>query len=541
MQRLRVGLPLARPGAWRGGGAALASIVLVLALAGGGATLAAASTGNGPVSVIAANSTGADVVSVGLPGRSTTVEPGFVGVSLEYKTVPAYEGVLPGDVNPVLARLIRNLAPGQTPLVRIGGDSTDWTWWPVPGMRAASGVTNSLTPAWIGSARALALSTGARLILGINLEANSKPIASLEARQLLAGIGRRHVEALELGNEPQLYPILPWYHNPAGLRVYGRPRNYNLGDYGGEFSRIAGALPRIALAGPSIGHTWLSQLGKFVTSVRGVGLVTFHAYGINRYGYAFRGRNCSTPSTDVSHPTVATLLSPLASEGLTRNLVPYIALAHSHALRFRVDEMNAITCAGTPGVSDTFASALWVLNALFAMAHAGVDGVNVHTWRGSAGKLFSFSEDHGHWTSTVRPEYYGLLMFAHAAPTGARLLQTAQTIRGQVQSWATLGRDHATRVLLINDSLTRTSSVLVRAPGTAGRAGLELLQAPSASATAGVTLGGQSFDPATATGMLAGPVPRTVAPLAGHYAVRVSPASAALLTIPPAKRPAPKG
>ncbi len=40
-------------------------------------------------------------------------------------------------------------------------------------------------------------------------------------------------------------------------------------------------------------------------------------------------------------------------------------------MTFRVDEMNAITCAGTPGVSDTFASALWVLNALFAMDRAG--------------------------------------------------------------------------------------------------------------------------------------------------------------------------
>lgn len=45
-----------------------------------------------------------------------------------------------------------------------------------------------------------------------------------------------------------------------------------------------------------------------------------------------------------------------------------MALAHSRGLPFPVDEMNAVTCAGTPGVSNTAASALWVLNAMFALA-----------------------------------------------------------------------------------------------------------------------------------------------------------------------------
>ena len=40
--------------------------------------------------------------------------------------------------------------------------------------------------------------------------------------------------------------------------------------------------------------------------------------------------------------------------------------------------MNSVACGGKAGVSDTFASALWALDALFAVARSGADGVNLH-------------------------------------------------------------------------------------------------------------------------------------------------------------------
>jgi hypothetical protein len=51
-------------------------------------------------------------------------------------------------------------------------------------------------------------------------------------------------------------------------------------------------------------------------------------------------------------------------------------------------------------------------------------------------------------------------------------------------------------------------------------------------ATSGVTLGGQSFGSETATGLLTG-MPATVQlrSVAGRYAVRLAPASAALVTV----------
>jgi hypothetical protein len=477
------------------------------------------------------------VVNVSPTPLTRRIPRGYLGTSLEYNTVTAYEGTDREHANPVLAQLIRNLAPRQAPILRIGGDSTDWTWWPIKGVRRPPGASNSLKASWLLRAKTLAETAGARLILGINLEANSPRIASVEAGQLVGGIGRRFIDALEIGNEPQLYPILPWYKTSTGAWRFGRPTTYGLADYASEFARFAQVLPHLPLAGPAVGHSWVAQLGTFIRGAQRLRMVTFHAYAINSTGAAFRGRNCSTAASDPAHATPAALLAPFASRGLTRQFGPNIALAHSRGMSFRVDEMNAVTCAGAPGVSDTFASALWALNALFVMADAGVDGVNIHTWRGSAGKLFGFSHEHGQWSASVRPMYYGLLLFARAAPAGSRLLATRQSNGANVQSWATTGPDAKVRVLLINHSPRRFQSVIVRVPTARGTGTLERLRAPSVGSRSGVTLGGQSFGAATPTGNLDSQARGvTLSRRAGAYSVRLPPGTATLITASAARR-----
>ena len=63
-----------------------------------------------------------------------------------------------------------------------------------------------------------------------------------------------------------------------------------------------------------------------------------------------------------------------------------------------------------------------MLDTLFNLAQAGVDGVNVHTLPGAAYELFTISHKQGRWQAFVHPEYYGMLMFAQAFPPGAQLL-----------------------------------------------------------------------------------------------------------------------
>ena len=453
------------------------------------------------------------------------IAPGFVGVSIEYSALSHYTGLDPTAVNPVFEQLLRNLSPGQTPQVRIGGNSSDSTWWPVPGMTRPLGIKYTLTRRWLALGRRLATDTGAQLTLGIDLEAGSPPLAAVEARALLHGVGTKHIAALEIGNEPKRYALFPWYRNPEGQLVYVRPRNYNFAAFSRDFARAVQVMPaHTVLAGPTLsGRTWLSDLGTFMAQEPRVQVLTDHTYPLNR---------CWTKPGNPEYPTLSRLLSTYASRQLVAALPPYAALAHRAGDIFRVDEMQSVACGGKLGVSDTMASSLWALDTLFSMARAGVDGVNLHTFQKAAYELFHFAQVDGRWQGTVSPEYYGLALFAKAAPPRARLLLVHHAGSRAIRAWATRAPDGTVRVLLINDSLGAAHTILLRQPLDLAAASVIRLQAPSAGATSGVTLGGASFAPST--GRL-GTIhaTRLRSSRGGTVRVSVGAASAALVTLGP--------
>lgn len=459
---------------------------------------------------------GTHVLTVYPSAESRPVPPGFVGLSLEYPAVTAYAGQNPE----LLEQLIRNLAPGQRPVLRIGGDSTDWTWWPVAGMTRPPGIRVTLGERWLQDARTIADAVNARIILGINLEAGSPALAAAEARALTDGIGPSRIEALELGNEPELYGTFGWYRAPDGREVLGRPSAYDFAAFTEDFSRVAESLPHVPLAGPTTGYLpWMRPLDQFLTAEPRVSVATLHRYPLRR---------CYTEPGAPAYPTIGHLLSAASARGLADSVARYAAIAHAHGLPLRIDEMNSVACGNAPRVSNTFASALWAINAMFQMARVGVDGVNIHTFPGAAYAPFNLSGGR----AFVDAEYYGLLMFAQAAPAGSRLLEVSGVRPNRTQVWATRAPDRAVRVVVVNESATHPQLVAVRTPAQSGTATLERLQAPGLDANNGVTLGGQSFAARTATGLLAGtPHTTTIATVQGEYVVSLPPASAAMLTL----------
>jgi hypothetical protein len=133
----------------------------------------------------------------------------------------------------------------------------------------------------------------------------------------------------------------------------------------------------------------------------------------------------------------------------------------------------------------------------------------------------------------VHPEYYGMMMFAQAAPAGSKLLQLSGTPPSGVKVWATRATNGQVRVMLINKNQARPAVLHLRLGSASAPAVEEELRAPSVRATSGVTLGGQTFGASTSTGVLSGQTDdSTVAPSHGAYAVRVPPATATLLTLP---------
>jgi hypothetical protein len=144
----------------------------------------------------------------------------------------------------VFDQLVRNLTPGQSPVLRFGGDTTDWTWAPTPGVPKPPGIRYTLTPAWMRSSSAAARALDARLILGVNFESDSAAIAAAESAALLRGVGRRYVAGLELGNEPEVYGSLGWYQTPAGVAVPGRPAGYDFASYLRDYAGVSRGIPR---------------------------------------------------------------------------------------------------------------------------------------------------------------------------------------------------------------------------------------------------------------------------------------------------------
>ena len=460
-------------------------------------------------------------VTVGRAGVGRPIPAGFLGLSTEFRGIVAYAGSNSGPIDPVFLRLVRNLAPGQQPVLRIGGDSTDWSWWPVGGVRRPAGVRYAVTGGWLRRVREVASALDARLILGLNLAADNRRVAAAEARAFLDGVGAQYISALELGNEPELYASFPWEVGRTGHRRPARGPGWSFDRYLGDWSRIGRALPSGLLAGPATGSLrWMSKLGRFLRAQPRVKLLTLHRYALKLCGA-------------MGKQTIRELWSNSAADGLAGTVEPTVALARARREPVRIDEVNSIACGGQPGVSNTFAAALWALDALFALARTGVVGVNLHTEPGSFNELFTVTRLGAAWQASVHPEYYGLLMFVQAAPPGATLLQVSGvSATSRLRVWATRARDGVVRVVVINKYLRSDRVVALRVLGVGAPAVVEALRSPQPASTAGVTLGGQSFGASTVTGSLTGPSRTSkVKPVAHRYTLNVPAATAVMLTV----------
>ncbi len=451
-------------------------------------------------------------------GSAKPVAPiasGFVGASMDYCSITQYTGA---ETDPVLAALLLGLGP-QRPVIRIGGNGPD-TLCP-SGPRPITVPTEAIA--------ALARSTNARLILGIDLDAHSGSRAEAEVQALVDAIqpGQpgRYIQDFEIGNEPDLYPQYGPFVPPAQTEPYFDSYLQDFTAWA-QLIRTVAQDPGVGIAGPSLGRLglpWItgSNAGNFSAFLNGPARpapITFHQYpllGIDR-------------CPDSACPTVPHLLRDRFSHGLAEQLVPFVPrLGAGQTLR--VDEMNSVSGGGAAGVSNTFASALWALDTLFEYVRAGVSGVNFHTFPSAPYALYS-GPGPGGWR--VYPEYYGLLAFEHVAPAGAQLLSVAPNARARsltaVKLWATREPDGAVRIVAINkDTISRRvllhgGGVPLRKTATIGWLGaspsLPTAVCPTADATAGlcatggVTLDGASFGPpaagggdSTRTGLLARP------------------------------------
>ena len=447
-------------------------------------------------------------VDESIPGMAIPAD--FLGLSYE-KNVLALEHFNPS--NTALVNLLRLLGNG---VLRLGGNYVESTTWVPDGPKKITEnegiIGRKELEDMFGFARACRWS----VIHGLNLGANNPELAAEEAR-VAQTIGGDSLLAFEIGNEPELYP-----HRDL------RPKEYDYANYELEVAayRVAmrRVLGRVPLAGPATTSKmpWLKRFLKDYQS--DVVVTTRHNYPL--------AASCTDP-TDPRFGSVKNLLSPETAAAWQKLLGEHQQVATEAGVPFRVGECGSASSGGSPGVSDTFASALWCADYLFDIAILGVAGVNFHGSFNCRGYTSFCATKKGGYH--VHGNYYGMLFFRQAAQ-GHVLPVKSLNAGVNLTCHAVRGIDGVLRVALINKDLEKSAQVSIKVGNRVDPAGVMRLSAPALSAKSGITLGGAEV---SLDGEWAPLSDETIPVREGEITVDVPVASAALVALVPPNRAKP--
>ena len=382
----------------------------------------------------------------------------FVGLSYEKSKLsqPLFSGS-----NANLIGLFKRLGNG---VLRIGGNSVDETNWTPNGPGQTSGQT---APSDVNSLAAFVSAAGWPVLYGVNLAQSTPAVAAAEVAYAAQALGS-NLLGIEIGNEPDLY---------AGHYF---PSTWTFSDYLTLWQSFASAIqaqtPGVPLTGPVTAYnsTWFTSFAQ--AEAKDIVLLSMHYYRAN-------GQSASS--------TIQLLIS-YPDTNLQNDLVPLLAASQAAGVPFRMAETNSFYNGGAPNVSDSYASALWVIDHLFTIAQGGGVGVNLHGGGDSDG--YTPIADNNGVVVEARPEYYGVLLCALAGQ-GALLGTTIDA--GSLNTSAFTVQNSASQLSLIINNKDETQNLQFTAtcPGSVQSATLQVLTGPSLSATSGVTIQGSPVNP----------------------------------------------
>ena len=397
------------------------------------------------------------------------LESSFMGLSYESGQLAS-----PGffsATNKHLIELFRRLGAGG--VLRIGGNTSDNMSWsnqspphsspvfysaygPEDAMRRLN--RGPITPLAIKKLGDFLHSTNWKLIYGINLKHGTPEQAAEEASFVIKTIGSRLI-ALQIGNEPDLY-------SHAGVRwtyqyYYLQWRQFE--------NAIRALNPNAPLAGPDVAHNveWLAPFAKQAS--KQVCLLTSHYYAEG------------PPSNP--NMNIARLLRP--HKQLTNNISAIQQICHDYGVPYRLTEGNSCYHGGKPGVSDTFASALWGGDFMFNLAQAGFTGVNFHGGGNGCYSPIVGGIDAGF---TARPLYYGMLMFSQFKETSF-IPSTIDSQGLNITAYASISSNKEVRLALFNKEPSHAARVHLHVNRTFSETYMFQLSAPSLESKTGVTFG----------------------------------------------------
>ena len=464
------------------------------------ATAAAAGLSAGPAAA------SAPVITIASTTTGTALNADSLGLSFE-----ASDLALPGFAAGNLASYLKTLG---TSVMRIGGNTSDETFWTSTGETPPSWSTATITPADLTALNTLAKASGWKVILGVNLKQYDPARAADEAEHAVAALGSS-LQAIEIGNEPDGYV--------SGSEYWTEFQAY--------VSAIEAAAPGTPIEGSDTSNAPNSSFqtafvnNEAALSKPNIVELTSHYYPLSACGGATS--------------TISELLGTTAHNDETSIADEAVAAAGKIGVPGVLDEGNSVVCEGQDGVSNVFASALWELDDQLLNAREGVSGTYEHgtvVECGSAKPLYMYytplcaptAADATAGDLAAQPEYYGLAA-VHQIGAGD-FLDVTNPDSANVRAYAIRHSNGTVTVVLDNvqdPSGNGAASLQLDLPASYASGEEVALTASGLSATGGITLGGQTVQ---SDGDLPAPTDTPVSVDGDTVTVSIPAGSAELLT-----------
>jgi len=402
------------------------------------------------------------------PGAlAPSVPENFIGLGYEMSSA-AQLGLLSAQ-NTEYVQLVRNLSSHG--VFRFGGIVADFSSYALEGPVRTDPKNTVISQASLKQLRGFLDATGWTVIWSLNFGRGTLQQAIVEAKAVHSILGSR-LDAIELGNEVENYR-----HGDHPLRKAPWGFDQYLAEYREWHQAIVAAIPGLRFAGPDTAASvqWVQETADQARAE--VQLLTTHFY-----------------LGDQRNATLLQLTQP--DPRLKSKLERLRQISRNAGIPWRMCETNSFFGGGRPGLSDTFAGALWTLDFLLLLAASGCAGVNLETGVNQLGFLSSYSpirtDADGHvWEGAP---YYGMLAFAAAGVEGAELLRVEKTgSDSELTAYAVRKQGFVRAVVVLNWSQSNQVSVSTAGLGLRSPQVLRLT-APGFSSKEGVHFGGEGVD-----------------------------------------------
>jgi hypothetical protein len=394
-------------------------------------------------------------------------------------------------------QLFTNFGPST---LHIGGHSTDESIWQPDG-KPTCGQHPVITQSLVQSLFAFARRTHWKVIWGLDYLIN-KPQLETDEAAYVSSVGGSSLLGFTMGNEPEVF-------SKHGFRPADWGYNNFIASWNTDRNMILARVPNAHFFGPEA-CCQTGWLPTFLQDEAASGVISTASH----HYYYYSGIN-----SDAAHITIQTLLSQQRMNQFILQASSWVSAADKYKLPMDITEMNSISNGGVHGISDAFASALWVSDVLFQSAALGIHQIDFQEVPGAAYALFNIQ-------GNPQAVYNGMLFYHLATSASVVLLPSSLNSAANISSYAFRGSDHTLRVVFINKTSQQSKVSLV--PGTSYHTMTTLqMHAASLTSTSGITIGNTAL---TSSGKWTMPaLPRTTLHTA-QVTLNIPAASATLFT-----------